>query len=238
MRAFLLLLACACVAQAEVKIGGTVGNVPAHDLIQLKAEGAPPGAVYFWSVSPRLKASQKKQGAGTLDFAAAPGRYTVQLRAVWIADKATGALAGEEVEAEVVVSTPPPEPGPKPPEPGPGPGPKPVGPLAVLVVYEKDDLAKYSEGHKDILQGQEVRDWLEANCAKEADGKTKAYRIWDKDADGGKDRAPWAALMARPRTSLPWVVIAQGAEPAYEGPLPAGPTEFIVLARTMARRKP
>lgn len=147
MRSLALLLALACPAWAEVKITGEA-KVPANDLVQLKAEGAPPGTVYFWSISPRLRPSQVKRGKGTIDFAAAPGTYTVSVRAVWLKDKATGELDGEEVEREVIIGDAPPAP-PKPVDPPPGP---PID--AALLKALADAFASDKDADKATLKGK------------------------------------------------------------------------------------
>lgn len=109
---------------------------------------------------------------------------------------------------------------PKPP--GPPVPPVPPGPVAglrVLVVYESAELSKLSKGQLAGLTGAAVRQYLTAHCAKGSDGKTPEFRFFDKDTDLSAESPAWRELMARPRPSVPWLVVQNGAKVA-ESPLP------------------
>lgn len=223
-----LLALAAARLRAEVKVSGAL-KVPTHDLVQLQAEGTAPGAVYFWSITPRLRPAQVKRGKGSIVFAAAPGVYTVNLRSVWIKNAATGELDGEEVEVEVVIGdkVPPfPDPKPYPPVPVPPvPEPKPPAPdvlkqLWILVVEETEQasadrgkffasttLAKYvkDKGHKFRCVDQD---------AKDAAGKTPA------------DLAPWIARAKAKKLPVLFLV-NQAGDVLFEGPVPATPGEVL-----------
>jgi hypothetical protein len=134
-------------------------------------------------------------------------------------------------------------PAPKPPDPGPGPGPKPDPPspapipgagLRVLIVYETADSAKLPPAQQSILFGQPMRDYLNAKCVVGPDGKTKEWRIWDKDVATGSVTKLWQDAMKRPRQSLPWVVISNGTS-GFEGPLPADVDAMKKLIDTYAK---
>lgn len=136
----------------------------------------------------------------------------------------------------ITVGAPGPIP-PDPPGPGPGPGPDPDpfkggldkadygtnpfkvgGGLRCLIVYESADLSKYPAAQEAILFDKSIRDYLSAHCTQ--GDKVKDWRIWDQNVDV-KDEAPlWQKVMARPRKSVPWIIVGNGKS-GFEGPLPA-----------------
>lgn len=133
------LLALAGALCAELKIVGETA-VPANKLVRLKAEGAPPGAAYFWDIVDEDKADPEESGA-RLIFAAEPGTYKVKLRAISLGKDGT-----TQVEtARVVVTVG--KPAPKPDDP---PGPGPVDPADALAKACQEAYAK--ERDADALQ--------------------------------------------------------------------------------------
>ena len=110
-----------------------------------------------------------------------------------------------------------------PPIPGPG--------LKVLLTYESGVLMPGAQ--IAILNGKTVRDYLEAKSPVGPDGKTKEYRIYDKDTDTSGESKLWQDAMKRPRTQVLWCIISDGKSKAnsYEGPLPASVDEFMKLLR-------
>lgn len=120
---------------------------------------------------------------------------------------------------------PPTPPDPPTPDPPPIPG---VTGLHVLVLYESAELPKMPRGQSTILFSKTVRESLDLRCAVGPDGKTRQWRMWDKDVNGADDSALWSGAMRRPRKSLPWVVISNG-KTGFEGPLPATAGEFLDL---------
>lgn len=110
---------------------------------------------------------------------------------------------------------------PEPPAPIPGEG------FKVLIVRESADLTKLPQSQQLVLRGATVAGYLDRRCATESDGKTKAHRIFDKDADTSGDYAYWTEAMKRPRSNYPWIVISNG-KTGFEGPLP------LTVADTMA----
>lgn len=114
--------------------------------------------------------------------------------------------------------TPPPDP-----TPDPDPTPPPVTKTTALWIYEKDDLLKLPADQVAILNSQRLRDYL---------GTLNAESRWiDKDADVSLWEPSWQAVLKRPRTSLPWVVI-QGPGGFFEGPWPGTVDGAIELARS------
>lgn len=142
---------------------------------------------------------------------------------------AVAAKGGEQSRADfvVVVGDPPPGPGPAPVPPGPGPSPDPPAPIAgdgfkVLIVYEKKDQHKLTPGQINTLWGQKFRDYMVS--------KKGEYLLLDKDEDVGVAGKVWADAMARPRTSLPWIIVSNGRT-GFEGPLPGHAEEINLLLR-------
>lgn len=130
------------------------------------------------------------------------------------------------------------DPGPLPPEPKP-PEPKPpepsVQPLRVLLVYETAELSKMAKSQRDILYSVApggVRAYLETKCVMGPDGKTREYRIWDKDLDTTAASAEWKAARAAAK-GVPGIVVLSGQTNAvlHAGPLPANITETLTLLK-------
>jgi hypothetical protein len=179
-------------------------------------------AAFFDELAPR---------AGQRRFyfqAAVPGRYPVVF---WTRGETEG------VVCVVVVAGRPP--GPNPPGPNP-PGPTPPGPdvapipepgLRVLMVY--DSGVPLTAGQVSVLFGRTVRDLLESKCVVGPGGRTREYRVYDKGADLSVAPKVWKDAMARPRASLPWIVVSNG-KAGYEGPLPATVPEAVALVNKFA----
>jgi hypothetical protein len=129
----------------------------------------------------------------------------------------------------------PPDPGPNPPPPDPD-NPDPFGKmkaagLRVLMVFDPAKKSTYTPGQLNILEGGQVRDYLEAKCAPDPRvAAWKAYRIWPDGTDASGEDKLWQKAFARPRKSLPWVLIGNGSR-GYEGPLPADVPAALALLR-------
>ncbi len=118
-----------------------------------------------------------------------------------------------------------PKPPPVPPEPEPdGTSPFKEPGLRVLIVYEAS--GPVSSEQVGVIFGKKTRDYLDAHCVKV--GTNSAYRIYDKDTDLSGAPEPWKGALARPRKSIPWVIIGNG-KTGYEGPLPDTEAAFIEL---------
>lgn len=149
---------------------------------------------------------------------------------VW-AWTAKGDVASELAVCKIVIGDAPepgPTPDPKPPTP-PDP-PAPIEGKRCLIIYETSEASRMPEKQQQILYGRAVREYLDNKCVVEPDGKTRAWRIWDKDVDTTAESKTWQEAMKRPRTATPWLILSNG-KTGYEGPLPATAEEFLTLAR-------
>ena len=158
--------------------------------------------------------------------ASRPGRYRL------LAYSATGDEPGAPAVTTVVIGDAPPvPPGPVPPGPvPPGPAPIPVDGFRVLVVYESAELPKLPPQQQAVLYAKSVRDYLDAKCAVGADGKTREWRMWDKDSDASGEAKHWQDALKRERKSVPWIIVSTG-KGGYEGPLPASVAETLALMK-------
>lgn len=122
--------------------------------------------------------------------------------------------------------TPAPTPTPEPPKdiPFPGDG------LRVLFLYEADKLSTYSASMLDVLNSQEIRDYLNVKAAVGPDGKTREFRFWKYDVNASQAPKMWQDALKRTRTGLPWLIVSNGKS-AYEGPLPATVEEALTLLK-------
>jgi hypothetical protein len=229
-----VLLLSAVLASAAPKVGivAPAGPVEPYKLVELIPDGDVTGAVLFWDVDREDVADVREYG-GKLVFTGPPGTYRIKLRIVRIGPDGK-TLSGETQRATVVIGTPtppaPPVP-PVPPVPPPNPAPIPADGFRVLVVYETADLAKMPPAQQQILFSGPVRSYLNSVCVADPDGKTKAWKIWDKDTDTSAVDRTWQDAMKRPRASMPWVIISNHPKGGYEGPLPASTDEFMALVK-------
>jgi hypothetical protein len=72
-------------------------SVPRDRLVRLEVRGADPAAGLIWDVFPEVDA---EESSGRLVFAAAPGVYTVKVRAVSTKDGKTQIEAAGQAEAQ------------------------------------------------------------------------------------------------------------------------------------------
>lgn len=131
------------------------------------------------------------------------------------------------IEANRGPQPPPPvPPGPVPPGPVP-PGPTPPSPLPsdklrVLTVYESADTLT-------AQQNGVMRSTIAYGAINQAGGE---WKVLDKDIDVSAEPPTfWRAGLARPRTSLPWVIISS-PKGFWEGPLPKTVAEYLALIKT------
>ena len=126
---------------------------------------------------------------------------------------------------------PPPIP-PVPPVPPPSPAPIPADGLHVLVVYETSDLSKLPAPQQQILYSTTIRAYLDSKCPLGPDGKTREWRVWDKDVSTTNESKIWQDAMRRPRQSIPWVIVSNPQKGGgFEGPLPANVDDALILIK-------
>lgn len=104
---------------------------------------------------------------------------------------------------------------PKPPLPGPG--------LKVVVIEERADRPKLPPAQARIFGSAAVRTYLNNRAP-------KSYRFFDQDDKPGADDPLGSAAMARPRTSVPWIIIANEST-GFEGKLPADEDAVLELLK-------
>ncbi len=104
----------------------------------------------------------------------------------------------------------------------PSPAPIPADKLTVLIVYEASDKGKLTQAQSNILTSTILTEYLQAKGA--------MYRIIDQNDPPAGLPPPLQVALARPRTSLPWIVIANQGKGA-EGPLPADVTATLALLK-------
>jgi len=96
------------------------------------------------------------------------------------------------------------------------------GKFRVLIVEEKADRSKLTAGQQAAIFGVPVRNWLDGRCAVGPDGKTREYRIFDKDTSVVSDAATWRKAMefvATKKLTIPAIVVNNGRD-EFAGPLP------------------
>jgi hypothetical protein len=186
------------------------------------------GAEFTWDVEGTGKVEYEQQN-GKLYVWAAPGRYTVRLDAISWDDKK---FQKAKFTFTVVENGKPKPPDPKPDDPPPA-----LKAMRVLVVYESGEAARLPAAQQSVLYGKAVRDDLNAKTPVGPDGKTREWRIYDKDVDLSGEDAKWAAAMGRARKgadALPWVLIFDGEADAYSGPLPKDVPGMLALTARYA----
>jgi hypothetical protein len=147
---------------------------------------------------------------------------------------AIGGEPTQPVTCIVVVGSPVPPTPPDPPDPGPVPPgpvpPTPAGGLRVLMIYETADVQRLPAQQQSILFGNKVREYLDAKCVASSNGKTKEWRILDKDADVSATSTALQEMFRKPRQSIPWIVI-RNDKSSYEGALPADIPSTLTLLK-------
>jgi len=155
-----------------------------------------------------------------------PGKHWVDVTAIDFAKN----IYVRKTAIAVVGPRPPPTPDdddPKPPAPDQEPPIDGDG-LRVLIVYESSELNQLTADQRDIFYGQTVRKYLTENCVQQ--DRYSEWRILDQDTSFVDAGSRWVKALARPRTSLPWILISNG-KTGYEGPLPATASETIELIK-------
>ena len=185
---------------------------------------------YFWSYPGGVNALDKGK---VLEVMAAPngkvtiGIKTLRLNIDW--DKKTYKFEQKFGTVVFMVGSGPTPPDPPNPPVPPNPDlPFPGAGVRALIIYESADLTRMPAAQQAVIYGKTARDALNAKCVLGKDGKTRDWRMWDKDADPSAEGEMWIKAMRRPRQSVPWIIISNGST-AFEGPLPATVADFTTL---------
>jgi hypothetical protein len=186
-----------------------------------KPTGLPDKAAVIWDAD-EDKLSLKEV-AGQLLVAGPPGEYKLRARMVVLDKDGKTNIETVRLTFKILgVPDPLPPPGPKPP-PGPTPDPTPTPDPSTLPAKQLNVL--YDKG---------IRDYLNSKCVKGDDGKTPAWRIWDKDVDASKDDKVWGEAMTKAKGvtgfKTPWLVVSNG-KTGFSGPLPADTTSALTLLK-------
>jgi hypothetical protein len=130
---------------------------------------------------------------------------------------------------------PAPKPEPVPPNPKPTPIPPAPAPIPspgfrVLVVYDTASITQMPKGQQAVLYDKSIRDYMNAKCTVGQDGKTREWRMFDANTSLKGESDIWKNALARPRQSLPWIIISNGTT-GFEGPLPATVEDTMKLLK-------
>jgi hypothetical protein len=251
MKHFLSVLALFAASVAfgqDLTIDGNVKTVKVEQIIVTSVDKllvqslpftikAPPGAFdYRWSFPATVSVLDM---GDTLKVTAAPkGAVTVGVVIKTIDfDKKKVDSKFQELSflvGEVPVPIPPvpdpPKPDPKP-EPV-NPAPIPVAGFRVMIVYESAD--KLSAAQTAIFTSRDIREYLDLRAIVGPDGKTKEWRIWDKDVSTANVSKLWQDAFAKVNASsgtYPKILISNGVT-GFVGPLPSNVPDTLTLLKT------
>ncbi len=201
----LLVLAPVVARGDAIRITGETKYKP-HGLVRLKAEGVDPRAAILWRVHPSRNVERAASPRGTLEFAAHPGTYEVELLVI---TNTEGGLAVEEARVVVEIAGCSPAP-PSPESPPPGAKPDPVAALGRIRFGNSGCTAtvvgpRRPDGRWDVLtaahcvSGTDQRGTLTLK-----DGRSLGLRVvaHDKTAD-----VAWCVTEEQP-SGLPHALVA------------------------------
>ena len=196
----------------QVTVGGA--------FVKIKAEG--PSAIHwYWQANDGI---QIDKHADTVYVSATkPGTYWI------VAYTVKGSTIDGFAACMVTTNTAPIPPPPGPTPPTPTPSPISVPGMRVLIVYDEMARDKLTSAQRAILGGVAIRDFLDAKCVVGPDNKTKEWRMWDAGVVTTNAEKVWQDMFARPRASVPWVVVSNYPKGGYEGPLPANVDELKAI---------
>lgn len=209
-------------------------KVKPYKIVRLCAKDVPAKAGIRWRITPDREIDRVTTNPTCLHFVAPPGEYRVELLVISVSPEGQ-VLISDDTKTVTIGEPKPPVPPvpptpPDPPVPPPGPAPIPLDGFRALIIYESADLPKMPATQQAILFSKDVRSYLDARCAAGPDGKTKEWRIWDKDVDTTNVASHWQAAMKRERKSVPWLIISTG-KAGWEGPLPADAKQTLDLLK-------
>lgn len=106
--------------------------------------------------------------------------------------------------------------------------------LHVMIVY--DNKVALPKDQSTAISSGDVRDFLNANCAKDSDGKTAAFRIWPSDvpatAIANEDPIWKTAFESVSGKPLPYIIVSNPQKGGgYQGPLPPNTDSLLSLLK-------
>lgn len=157
-----------------------------------------------------------------------PGTHSVNVSVLSVVPP----ILWDDVTVTVVVGTgpnppPTPEPGPTPTPPRPDGAPIEGEGFRVLFIAETGE--EMTKDIQEAFYSPDVLSFLNSVCIKVND--TPDFRRVDPDTQFTDPNHRFAKALARPRTSLPWIIISNGTT-GYEGPFPGGKSATLELIRS------
>lgn len=154
-----------------------------------------------------------------------PGKYRVRA----IVAKDVGGVAHLSPYYEIVVQVGAPAPPTPPTPPIPPTPPTPPVPTAFRVLIVTDASTAMPSAQQKALTDPAVKAYLDSHSIK--DGNQPGWRVWDKGTQVTGESDAWKAAFARPRASHPWIVIGNGTDNGFEGPLPVDSASLLILLK-------
>jgi hypothetical protein len=233
MRTLLLLLAFLITPQLHAQIRLTTSTTFADIVIPSDLQGQVGEFVYVkssvpnvvWQVlDPGLKmvpSTYLKSSDTGIFLSNKVGKYRI---IVWEKDSHNPPTFGL-----ITISEGPPNPiDPPPPNPIDPPKPTILSKPRLAVYYESSKLRDYPRPQQLIFSSKNILSYLDTHVTKT--NGFPDYRFFDKDIiDFSKVDKIWQDMSARPRRSIPWVVIFDDNNFIYEGELPVTDVQFQTL---------
>lgn len=145
-----------------------------------------------------------------------PGTYEIN---VVLFDPEKGIKRGAEVIKVGGAPTPGPTPGPTPP-PEPGPAEK-VDNLSVLIIYESNDLPRYTISQRSVIQSTDLQVYMNKTLPRDTNNQP-LWRVLDKDvtfpATCDTTFCKWMSTVDK--SKLPMLVMGNKDKIVFQGPLP------------------
>ncbi len=103
-----------------------------------------------------------------------------------------------------------------------------------MIVFDGENLASLTREQNSIIHDQPMHDYLKGKSVKGPGDENGAYRIWPSKTDATAESQVWRDAFARPRQSLPWLILSNAPNGGYEGPLPKTVAEFKALVEKVS----
>ena len=151
-----------------------------------------------------------------------PGKYEIN---VVLFDPDKGIKRGQETIV-LGVPKPGPTPGPNPP-PDPTPSDEKVDNLSVLVIYESNDLPRYTISQRSVIQSTDLQTYMNRTLPRDTNNQP-LWRVLDKDvtfpATCDTTFCKWMGTLDK--SKLPMLVLGNKDKIVFQGPLPED-TELV-----------